>query len=272
MKAVLKGELSLVVEEGQGETGGQGAASPAYPLYLCGPGTSSFDAAWELLAEGRLPVWGAVLMESQSGGRGRMGRIWQSPPGHVYGALRLPQAPPFDGPGASLALALLLSLSLERLGLEVEIKWPNDLIYEGGKSGGILLESKPGGLVAGVGLNLKSPPVGSWTAERDDGAPVPSALPLDRGPEEVWAALVKNIILLYKKKFGCWSMAEAAAAAEKRLFWRGRRVRVITPASEPQAPPSGLRGRLEGLAPDGGLLLVNEAGRYKLWSGTVCLE
>lgn len=238
---------------------------------VCGPGSSSMDAAWEFINEGRLPVWGAVLMESQTGGRGRMGRVWQSPPGHIYGALRLPQAPPFDGPGASLALAYLLSLVLKEMGLELRIKWPNDLIFEGGKTGGILLESKAGGLVAGVGFNLLTPPEGDWIGERSPGAPGPSALPFKGRPPAVWAALVKNLILLYNKKFGSWSMAEVASAAEKLLFWVGREVRVVTPASEPQAPPEGLAGKVAGLEPDGCLRLLNNNGAYKLWSGTVCL-
>lgn len=259
MKAELKETAPLKV--GQTEA----------PLFILGPGTSSLDAAWNLIKAGLLPVWGAVLMESQSGGRGRMGRVWQSPPGHIYGALRLPQAPPFDGPGASLALAYLLATALKDNGLEIRIKWPNDLIFEGGKAGGIILESKAGGLVAGVGLNLIVPPEGDWIAERALGAPGPSALPFKDGPTAIWSALVKKVILLYNKKFGNWSMSEVASAAEKLLFWLGREVRIITPASEPQAPPVGLAGRLAGLEPDGCLRLLNNNGTYKIWSGTVCL-
>lgn len=200
-----------------------------------------------------------------------MGRVWQSPPGHIYGALRLPQTPPFDGPGASLTLAVLLAEVLKEMGLEIHIKWPNDLIFDGGKTGGILLESKPGGLVAGVGFNLIAPPEGNWVSERAPGAPSPSALPFPDVPSAVWAALVKRAILLYNKKFGSCSMAEVASAAEKMLFWLGREVRVMTPASEPQAPPDGLSGKVAGLEPDGCLRLVNNNGAYKLWSGTVCL-
>lgn len=260
MKAELKETMPL-------KAGGTEA-----PLFICGPGGSSLDAAWDFIREGLLPVWGAVLMESQSGGRGRMGRAWQSPPGHIYGALRLPQAPPFDGPGASLALAYFLAVALKDMGLEIRIKWPNDLIFEGGKTGGILLESKTGGLVAGVGFNLLAPPEGDWVAERSAGAPGPSALPLKDGPMIIWAALVKQIILLYNEKFGSWSMAEVVSAAEKLLFWLGREVRVIMPASEPMAPPEGLIGQVAGLESDGCLRLMNNNGAYKLWSGTVCLS
>lgn len=246
--------------------------SPAVPLFLCGRCSSSIDAAWDLIGRGEMPVWGAVLAESQTSGRGRMGRVWQSPPGHVYGALRLPVEPPFDGPGASLALALILAGVFRDFGWEMRIKWPNDLIHNGGKVGGLLLESRKEGLTAGIGFNLMAPPEGDWRREREPGAPLPSALPFSGEPAELWAALVKRLILLYKEKFQGLSMAELVPEAEKILFWRGLSVTVIKPASDPPAPDGGLVGRLTGLGPQGELLLVNADGQYALWSGTVCLR
>lgn len=245
----------------------------AVPLYICGPGSSSMDAAWDLIAAGQMPLWGSLIMESQSGGRGRMGRRWQSPPGHIYSALRLPKKPPFDSAGASLALAVLVIESLAELGLEVKLKWPNDIIYDGGKTGGILLESKSAGLIAGIGLNLGAPPAGDWVAQRDQGAPRPGAIPFGGPPEKLWSALVKNMIIMYSDKFEKAGPAEFSRAAEKHLIWRGQAVRVIAPAAEPLPPQDPLRGRIDGLGPGGQLLLDDQSGRrYQLWSGTVCLE
>lgn len=241
------------------------------PLHLCGPGSSSLDAAWGFLDQGRLPVWGSVLMERQSAGRGRMGRAWQSPAGHVYGALRLPPAPPFDGPGASLALAFFLALALEEFGWSLSIKWPNDLIFEGGKVGGLLLESKPRGLVAGLGLNLIQPPPGDWAGQREPGSPPPAALPFSGGPIKLWSLLVKEVVLLYSKKFPGLPLADLRPEVEKRLYWLGRTVVADRPASEPAAPESGLTGQITGLDSEGQLLLNNVSGRYRLWSGTVRL-
>lgn len=245
---------------------------PQIPLYLCGPATSSIDAAWRLLAENRLPVWGSLLVESQSKGRGRMGRVWQSPPGHVYAALKLPLVPPFDGPGASLALAYLLIEALGDFGWEFQLKWPNDLIFQRGKVGGILLESRGADLIAGVGFNLAAPPEGDWRAERGPGAPPPIALPFTEGPIKLWAALVKRAILLYNKKFGGLAMGELAAMAEKFLLWRGENVRVERPASAPPAPQGELRARVAGLGAGGELLLENSRNIYSLWSGAVYLD
>ena len=241
------------------------------PLINCGPGSSSMDAAWELMADGKLPLWGAVLMERQSAGRGRMGRVWQSPTGHIYGALNLPLSQPFNGPGASLALALMIAETLDSFGWPTLIKWPNDIIYNGGKTGGILLESKAHGLVAGVGLNLKEAPAGPWQAEREPGAPPPAALPFAGAPIELWASLVKKLILLYSAKFSELAMRQIVPLAEKRLLWLGRNVRVERPAADPPAPAPGLSGRLTGLGPEGQLRLTNQGVDYNLWSGTLFL-
>jgi len=277
-----------------------GSPPTATPIFMVGPCSSSIDVAWELIARDELPLWGTVLVESQTGGRGRMGRVWQSPPGHVYGAVRLPLAPPFDGPGASLALALILAEVLRDFGWEMQIKWPNDLIYDGGKVGGLLLESreikmagrrcvfrsaeplehprgdggvKPlRGLVAGIGFNLLAPPEGDWRREREPGAPVPSALPFADGPAALWPALVKRFVLLYKEKFRGRTMPELIPEAERRMFWLGRRVAVVRPSSTPPAPETGLVGRIAGLGPDGYLRLTSADGEFSLWSGTVCLR
>lgn len=281
---------TLVVESG--------SPPSSTPIFMVGPCSSSIDVAWALIERGELPLWGAVLVESQTAGRGRMGRVWQSPKGHVYGAVRLPAAPPFDGPGASLALALILAEVFESFGWDMRIKWPNDLIFNGGKVGGLLLESRqlvggqfrlnsaeplvhqhgsggvlpPRGLVAGIGFNLQSPPEGEWRREREPGAPAPSALPFSGGPEALWTTLVKKLILVYKEKFLDRPMAELIPAAEKLLFWRGLTVSVLKPASDPPAPGPELIGRINGLGPDGHLRLANADDEYSIWSGTVCLR
>jgi BirA family biotin operon repressor/biotin-[acetyl-CoA-carboxylase] ligase len=212
-------------------------------------------------------------MASQSAGRGRMGRLWQSPPGHVYGALRLPLAPPFDGPGAALALSLFLAGALGDFGWALSLKWPNDLIFNGGKTGGILLEARSGILLAGVGLNLLAPPEGDWRLARDPGTPPPAALPYPHGPRALWKALVKKIIMLYSCRLGFWTMAELGREAEKILWGRGEKVYVLRPAAEPPVTAERLTGRLAGLGPAGQLLVEDSGGgRRQIWSGTVGLE
>jgi BirA family biotin operon repressor/biotin-[acetyl-CoA-carboxylase] ligase len=237
------------------------------PLFLHGPGSSALDVGWRLAEQGRLPPFGSLLLESQTAGRGRAGRLWVSPAGHVYGALRLPPGPPFDSPGAALGLAWFLAEALGDFGWPLAIKWPNDLLYAGGKAAGILLEARRGLLLAGVGLNLQAPPP---EVERRPGQPPASALPGAPPPRTLWPELVKKIILLYNGKVEPWTMAELAAAAEKRLWRFRRRIQVLRPAAEPPAAADRLTGVLAGLGPDGQLLLDDGGGGLRrIWSGTV---
>ena len=105
------------------------------------------------------------LAEYQSDGRGRRGRKWQSPFGsHLYLSLywRLDQG--LSGAmGLSLVTALAVSDAIRKLlGINVELKWPNDIYIGGVKLAGILIELEgqvtgPSDSVIGVGLNLKMP-------------------------------------------------------------------------------------------------------------------
>ena len=246
---------------------GPGLEPASVPLFEYGPGDSALNAAWRLAEQGQLPPFGSLLMSSQTAGRGRAGRPWLSPPGHIYAALRLPPEPPFDSPGASLALAWFLAEALADGGWTVAVKWPNDLLFQGGKAAGLLLEARRGLVLAGVGLNLNAPPAG---VERAPGQPPVSALPGAPEPKFLWRELVKKIIMLYYGRVSAWTMPELAAEAEKRLWRLNRPIRVLRPAAEPPAAADHLLGRLAGLGPGGQLLLDDGIRVSHIWSGTLC--
>ncbi|NOT88618.1 MAG: biotin--[acetyl-CoA-carboxylase] ligase [Lysobacter sp.] len=109
-----------------------------------------------------------LFAEQQTGGRGRHGRVWTSPPGNN---LYLSLARRFDGElarlgGLSLVVGIATAEALQRLGAHsVRVKWPNDLVVDNGESlrkiGGVLIE---GGMqegrpraVIGLGLNIRMP-------------------------------------------------------------------------------------------------------------------
>ena len=119
----------------------------------------------------------ALFAERQSGGRGRMGRVWTSPPG---ANLYLSLARRFDGDlarlgGLSLAVGVAVAESLQALGATgARVKWPNDLVVDDGaalrKLGGVLIE---GGLqdgraraVIGLGLNVRMPAAAADTIDQ----------------------------------------------------------------------------------------------------------
>ncbi|GAB4349476.1 MAG: bifunctional biotin--[acetyl-CoA-carboxylase] ligase/biotin operon repressor BirA [Gammaproteobacteria bacterium] len=105
------------------------------------------------------------LAESQRAGRGRRGRSWVSPyASNLYlSVLFRFAAGPQAVQGLSLALGVVVVAALQRLGIEgVQLKWPNDLVAQGAKLGGVLIEmaGEAGGpchVVAGIGLNVCMP-------------------------------------------------------------------------------------------------------------------
>lgn len=127
--------------------------------------SSTMDVAKELLdQESSTPY--AVLAKQQEKGRGRHQRSWSSPLGNFYATLVVPVDNLSTAPLFSYVTALALYGAVEQLTKEhrsLTLKWPNDLLMDSKKIGGILLEveTTPEGLklLIGVGVNLKSHPV-----------------------------------------------------------------------------------------------------------------
>ncbi|WP_239700915.1 biotin--[acetyl-CoA-carboxylase] ligase [Massilia sp. 9096] len=105
-----------------------------------------------------------LIAEHQTAGRGRAGRSWLSAPGD---SLTFSLAWRFDGglqrlTGLPLAVGVALAETLGRLGQQVQLKWPNDLLKDGDKLAGILVETAAGSdgatwAIVGIGLNLVMP-------------------------------------------------------------------------------------------------------------------
>jgi BirA family transcriptional regulator, biotin operon repressor / biotin---[acetyl-CoA-carboxylase] ligase len=113
-----------------------------------------------LAREGALEgVW--VRAGRQSGGKGRQGRAWESPPGNLY-ASTLVRVQAEDPPAPTLALAAAVALHeiLAIYAPAVRIKWPNDLVFDGAKLAGILLEREGDAIAVGFGVNLAHHPAG----------------------------------------------------------------------------------------------------------------
>lgn len=124
------------------------------------PETGSTNAdmlalAWAGASEGS---W--LRAERQTGGKGRQGRAWESPPGNFYGST-LVRLRPTDPPAATLALVAAVALE-DAVGVflptRATLKWPNDLLIDGAKLSGILLERAGDSVVIGIGVNLAHHP------------------------------------------------------------------------------------------------------------------
>ena len=97
----------------------------------------------------------AVLARRQSAGRGRRGRSWISPAGQgIYTSLLLPIADAGELAALPLRVPLALCEELDRHGVGCRIKWPNDLVVDGRKLGGVLIEAPAGrAAIVGYGIN-----------------------------------------------------------------------------------------------------------------------
>lgn len=156
--------------------GGSSAALP--PGWPAGVGLSEFreidstneEARRQAAAGARGPLW--IRAETQSAGRGRRGRSWTSEPGNLFATLlaapgcALPRAAEISFV-AGLAVHDAACAAAPALADRLSLKWPNDLLLDGAKVSGILIETAagPGGhderdplLAVGIGVNLASHP------------------------------------------------------------------------------------------------------------------
>jgi BirA family biotin operon repressor/biotin-[acetyl-CoA-carboxylase] ligase len=143
------------------------------------------------------PTW--IVAAEQTGGRGRRGRPWSSPRGNFYATLVLQPSGPAEVVALrSFVAALALRdacIALTGLDAVFTLKWPNDVLLNGGKLAGILLESQGQGgrighLAIGIGVNLIAAPD---VAQLEEGAAHPVCLLGETGmritPEAFLAAL-----------------------------------------------------------------------------------
>jgi BirA family biotin operon repressor/biotin-[acetyl-CoA-carboxylase] ligase len=182
---------------------------------------STNTRARELAAEGA-EHGTVVTADEQTAGRGRQGRVWTAPAGKalLYSAI----VRPLDERHLMLPLAVPLAVceAAEELqpGVECGVKWPNDVLVEGRKLAGVLIEARPldGWAVVGVGLNLaiardEFPPELRETATSLDGvAPAQATVVLNRRLAE-WTEAGPETVL------GAWRERDALKGRE--VAWDG---------------------------------------------------
>lgn len=203
------------------------------------------------------PVW--ILARRQMAGRGRRGRAWADPAGNFAASLAMPShAPPAQLAQRSFLAALALAEALEGLtGLSgaFALKWPNDVLIEGGKLSGILLESAPGGLVLGVGVNLRAAPPAEAGA-----AHAPVSLRAATGFDIAAEALLDALAQRYAE----WEAHFAAQGFEPlRQAFLARVVRLGEQVVA-RTPRAAYCGTFETIDESGALVLATQEGRLAL--------
>jgi BirA family transcriptional regulator, biotin operon repressor / biotin---[acetyl-CoA-carboxylase] ligase len=212
-----------------------------------------------------------IRADAQTNGRGRRGREWESPVGNLYFSivLRPDKALP-EAAMISLLAAVSLGDALHRVlpaDADIQHKWPNDILVDGAKIAGILLEASGGGalrpvewIVLGCGVNIVSHPQNTLYPATDLGCyPIaPSAA---------------EILTLFIQRFSHWralwiedGVAPIRSAWLHRAKGLGEPVTVRTGARESQ-------GVFQGLDVDGALMLLNANGTIeRVTAGDVFFE
>jgi BirA family biotin operon repressor/biotin-[acetyl-CoA-carboxylase] ligase len=244
--------------------------------------TSASHVAIEAVAEtgstnadllARLDVLSGPLLrvaDNQTAGRGRAGRSWLSEPG---AALMFSLAWRFQGPlhrmsGLPMAVGVALAETIAALGLPVQIKWPNDLLRDGSKLAGILVETQAdrsdGSIwaVIGVGLNLLMPDA----LEQQIGRSVASAPWLAQMDRNALMAALLSRLAAVLAEFDATGFAPFVDRWNALHAWHGQDVVLLDDGQVLQ------QGRAAGVDAIGRLLLDTAAGRVEVLSGDVSLR
>jgi len=136
-------------------------SEPVWVRFEGGVSTGSTNDDARKLAREGCPSGTVVLAARQRKGRGRFGRKWESPEGGVYlSAVLRPQIALADLAPIALVISVGVARGLKRLGADVRLKWPNDLMMGSHKVSGVLVEvsaevDQIDWIVAGVGVNVR---------------------------------------------------------------------------------------------------------------------
>ena len=212
-----------------------------------------------------------VVCERQTAGRGRRGRVWLSAPGDslTFSLLwRFPAGMPPPA-GLSLAVGVAVSRALEGMGAAgVNLKWPNDILADGAKLGGILVETVTSGgrqaAVIGVGLNLRLPHDIAAAVDVAAGALV-AVMPCSPSRNLLLAGLLDSLADMLE-------VFVRTGFAGFREEWLARNAHAGQPVSILAEGAAPIAGRCAGVDIDGALLLDTGVGTRRIVSGEVSLR
>lgn len=211
-------------------------------------------------AGARTPSW--VWARRQTAGRGRQGKTWVSEPGNLYCSALLEMA---LAPQALTQLSFVAGLAVHSAAhccladvsrpLDLTLKWPNDLLLNGNKISGILLEStvRPGGsavVTVGIGLNVGHSP-------QAETLPYAAGSLATAGASAGLEEALEHLADAFAHWLAVWN--EAAGFEAVRDAWMERAHGLGTQVTV-NVPDECLVGRFEGLDYDGAMILETDGG------------
>jgi len=227
-------------------------------------------------------IWFAALQ--QTAGRGRRGRTWQNPPGNLAASLLIvPDVEPAvaatlgfaAGVSLNRALSRILPAGLVKVGIDgadgggeggsarIALKWPNDVLADGAKLAGILLEAQklPDGrhaIVIGIGVNVVAAP---------QGLPYPAVSLMDLGVERDASDVLEALSDAWVEVFSLWR--EGQGVAEVLDLWRRSAAGIGAPVAVSRSE-GVVRGIFETVDAAGRLIVrADDQSRIAITAGDV---
>jgi BirA family transcriptional regulator, biotin operon repressor / biotin---[acetyl-CoA-carboxylase] ligase len=225
--------------------------------------TQSTNDLVEKLARDGVPEGVVVFAESQTRGRGRLGRKWVSPArkGLWFSVLLRPDLRPQAATQLTVATATALVRAIQmQTGLRPEIKWPNDILVRGKKAAGVLTELNAEldhvkYLILGIGVDVNLAPSDLPAEVRK----IATSLKIEAGQAfrraDLAGAILRELDRDYER-IRNQGFAAVADEWEKHCTTLGRRVAI-------HIGDRTVEGRAESLDPDGALLLRTDHGHLE---------
>lgn len=224
------------------------------------------------LGEKGAPHGTLVVAEQQTAGKGRRGRSWVSPPGSsIYMTLLLkPEVEPSRAPMLTLLMAYAIADAFRgEKNLDVQIKWPNDLVLNKKKICGILTEmSAEVGyvhyVVIGVGINVNTERFQEEISQTATSLRIEEGVKFQRA--ELIAAIMQKFEMYYEKFCASGNLSDIMDGYNAILVNKDREVRVLEPGNEYNAKALGINET-------GELIVEKEDGsRTEIFSGEVSVR
>ncbi|MHB1361338.1 MAG: biotin--[acetyl-CoA-carboxylase] ligase [Thermoleophilia bacterium] len=234
---------------------------------------STADEARRLIGKGA-PEGTVVIAESQSSGRGRMGREWQTPFGQAIAVsvVLFPDLSPMQVPLLSLATGIAVKNAVERIagrGLDLRLKWPNDVYLNGRKICGILVEmgaelDRVKWAIDSIGINVnnsfKGTPLSGKAASLADEV----GRRLSR--RDLLVELLAELDRAYATVCRPGGLVQVRKEFEKFDLLQGRKIEISTPGGP-------LKGIAMGIDAEGRLMVRGPGGKiHALFSGEATLS
>lgn len=216
------------------------------------------------------PLW--VLAHEQTAGRGRRARAWSTPSGNFAASYVMQaQGPVRDLGLMSFVAALALYDALVSVGVSpvrLSLKWPNDVLLDGGKLAGILLETHgagPSHLILGIGVNLVHAPAPEMVEQGAlPGRTLANDADLDLKAEDLLAHLAIAFDLRHRQMF-------AAGFGAIRNDWLARAARIGDEVTA-RLPKETVTGLFETVDEDGAIVIDTGLARRHIHAGDIFFE